>query len=260
MAAGSDGAPSTLPQILYLSHKNHGQFILDCVKSHIKHPHLRPEETLTKEELDYQANAALNSFALALASDESDTELWRRAARIGSMLGSRRVARYCLEAGVELDDDPTVAEVDPPSLEEGFAGEQLKEQLQVLSDDMSLSHPIMAPFLKKKMAPFISKYMDPYTFLPDATKTLGVDTPQNESAEVTQARIIIDIPLRSWTALGDAICMAMISPDGLSGKGVTLRFPPLGDTEPKDAPLAISTEDQVNERCWCHGVPRRRKQ
>lgn len=201
---------------------------------------------MSKADLDYQAKAALNNFALALASDESDTELWRRAARIGSMLGSRRIARYCLEAAVEVDDDPTVSEVDPPSLEEGFAGEQLKEQLQVLSDELSLSHPIMAPFLKKKMAPFISKYMDPYSFLPDVTKSLGTNTPENERAEVTQARIIIDIPLWSWTAVGDAICMAMISPDGLAGKGVTLRFPTPGENpEPKDASLAISTEDQI---------------
>lgn len=246
VAATADGAPSTLPQILYLSYKNHGQFILDCVKSHIRHPNLRPEETLSKGELDYQAKAALDNFSLALASDESDTELWRRAARIGAMLGSRRIARYCLEAAVEVDDDPTVAEVDPPSLEEGFAGQQLKEQLQVLSDEVALSHPIMGPFLKKKMAPFVSKYVDPYTFLPDPTKTLAADAPDNELTEVTQARIIIDIPLWSWTALGDAICMAMISPEGLSGKGVSLRFPPPGDIViPADVPLAVSTEDQI---------------
>jgi hypothetical protein len=247
VAAGADGAPSTLPQILYLSHKNHGQFILDCIKSHIRHPSLREEDVLSKVELDYQAKAALDNFALALASDESDTELWRRAARIGSMLGSRRIARYCLEAAVEVDDDPTVAEVDPPSLEEGFAGEQLKEQLQVLSDELSLSHPIMAPFLKKKMAPFLSKYIDPYSFLPDFTKSIAkTAAPENERTEVTQARIIIDIPLRSWTALGDAICMAMISPDGLAGKGVALRFPPQGENaEPKGTPLVVSTEDQI---------------
>ena len=245
VAAGADGAPSTLPQILYLSYKNHGQFILDCVKSHIRHPGLPADRLLSRQELDYQAKAALDNFALALASDESDTELWRRAARIGAMLGSRRIARYCLEAAVEVDDDPTVAEVDPPSLEEGFAGEQLKEQLQVLSDELALSHPIMAPFIKKKMAPSIAKYMDIYTFLPDPTKSLETNTPENECAEVTQARIIISIPEWSWTALGDAICMAMISADGLASKGVTLRFPDVESIEPEDAPLAISTEDQI---------------
>ena len=245
-AAGADGAPSTLPQILYLSHKNHGQFILDCIKSRILHAGLREVEPLGKAELDYQAKAALSNFALALASDESDTDLWRRAARIGAMLGSRRISRYCLEAAVEVDDDPTVAEVEPPSLEEGFAGEQLKEQLQVLSDELSLSHSIMKPFLKKRMAPYISKYMDPYSFLPDPTKSLANDTAKIEQAEVTQARIVIDIATCSWTALGDAICGAMISPDGLDGKGISLRFPPPVDTaKPTAAPLAISTEDQI---------------
>jgi hypothetical protein len=244
--AGADGAPSTLPQILYLSHKNHGQFILDYVKTHIRNSKLRQGSILTKTELEYQAKAALNNFALALASDESDTELWRRAARIGAMLGSRRIARYCLEAAVEVDDDPTVAEIDPPALEEGFAGEQLKQQLQVLSDEVALSHPIMAPFLKKKMAPFVSKYMDPYSFLPDPTKSLSTQMAENEIAEVTQARIIIEIPSRSWTAVGDALCMAMISPDALAGKGVSLRFPPEEENaSPAEGPIALSTQDQI---------------
>ena len=246
VAAGTDGAPSTLPQILYLSHKNHGQFILDCVRSHLRISAQQNQPALSKADLDYQGQAALSCFGQALASDESDTELWRRAARVGAMLGSQRITRYCLEAAVEVDDDPTIAEVDPPSLEEGFAGEQLKEQLQVLSDEVALSHPIMAPFLKKKMAPFISKYMDPYPFLPDSTKFLGTQIPENGSAELMQTRTAIDIPAWSWTALGDAIGVAMMSSEGLAGQGVSLRFPSQDDdARLENAALAVSTQDQA---------------
>lgn len=199
-AAVAEASPSTLPQILYLSYKNHGQFILDCVKGRLRH------EPLTDGALDYQAKAAVDNFALALASDESDTELWRRAARIGAMLGSRRIARYCLEAALEVDDDPTVAEVDPMSLEEGFAGEQLKQQLEVLSDETALSHPIMGPYLKKTMPKFLSKNMDPYPFLPDATKSLLIIRAETVPAEVSQAPVMINLEYGSWLALGERLC------------------------------------------------------
>ena len=54
----------------------------------------------------------------------------------------------------------------PLSLEEGFAGEQLKEQLEVLSDETALSHPVMAPYIKRIMPKFLTRHMDPYPFLP----------------------------------------------------------------------------------------------
>jgi hypothetical protein len=254
-AAGTDGAPSTLPQILYLSYKNHGQFILDCVRNRLRHLVVPPDKVLNKSALDYQAEAALDNFSLALASDESDTELWRKAARIASMLGSRRIARYCLEAAVEVDDDPTVAEVEPQSLEEGFAGEQLKEQLEILSDELSLSHPIMAPFLKKDMPPFLTRHMDPYSFLPDLTKSLGVvGTAQ---VGITQARTIIDVPQRTWTALGDALCRFVLSPEGLCGTGIVVRLPPEGDqtTVHQKAANPTQAEDLVMKDVGIAGSP-----
>jgi hypothetical protein len=240
-AAVADGAPSTLPQILYLSYKNHGQFILDCVKSRLKH------EPLPKPQLDYQAKAAIDNFALALASDESDADLWRRAARIGAMLGSRRIARYCLEAAVEVDDDPTVAEVEPPSLEEGFAGEQLKEQLEVLSDETALSHPVMAPYIKRIMPKFLTRHMDPYPFLPNIIRSLGTDTPGSEGPEITESRIVITVEDRTWTALGDKLCESYISPQGLSGTGVVIRLPAgvAQTTESDIVQQQLEVEDQI---------------
>ncbi|TVY82942.1 Histone transcription regulator 3-like protein [Lachnellula suecica] len=246
---GADEAPSTLPQILYLSYKNHGQFILDCVKSRLRHPDAAADEVLNRPQLDYQARAALENFSLALVSDESDTELWRRTARVATMLGSRRVSRFCLEAAVEVDDDPTVAEIDPSSLEEGFAGEQLKEQLEVLSDETALSHPIMAPYTKKNMPAFLAKYMDPYPFLPDTTKFKDRDVPSEEPPESIGARYTVPAPLKTWTSIGDALCGAYTSPIGISGTGIVLVVPEENQEapEPEIEPLAFAepTEDQI---------------
>ncbi|CAM6000644.1 unnamed protein product, partial [Sphagnum balticum] len=240
LPVGAEAPPSTLPQILYLSYKNHGQFILDRLKHHMK------TESYSKSYLDNSGKMAIGNFTLALASDESDTELWRRAARIAAMLRSRRISRYCLEAAVEVDDDPTVTEIEPPSLEEGFAGEQLKEQLEVLGDDTSLSHPIMAPYLKKTMPQFLTQHMDPFTFLPNEIKSLS-PTIQPDAPHPSESRILMDIEQRTWTAVGHKLFSNYISPYGLSGTGVVLRLPletlspaELGAVEPP-----ASVEDQI---------------
>lgn len=221
-ALGLDGTatPSSLPQILYLSYKNHGQFILDCLKTRMK------TKAYLKSALDDLGRAAINNFALALVSDESDTELWRRTARIGAMLGSRRVTRYCLEAAVEVDDDPTVSEVEPPSLEEGYSGEQLKELLEVLGDDTALSHPIMAPYMKKTMPDFLKRHMDPFKFLPDNIKTLDAQPLQDDAPRTPEKRILLDIEQRSWAAIGQKLWTNYISPYGQMGIGIVLRLPP----------------------------------
>ncbi len=240
LPVGAEAPPSTLPQILYLSYKNHGQFILDRLKHQMK------TEPYSKSYLDNSGKMAIGNFTLALASDESDTELWRRTARIAAMLRSRRIARYCLEAAVEVDDDPTVTEIEPPSLEEGFAGVQLKEQLEVLGDDTALSHPIMAPYLKKTMPQFLTQHMDPFTFLPNEIKLLS-PTGQPDALHLSESRILMDIEQRTWTAVGHKLFSNYISPYGLSGIGVVLRMPlesvspaELGAVEP-----SASVEDQI---------------
>ncbi|POS83551.1 hypothetical protein EPUL_005749, partial [Erysiphe pulchra] len=211
--ARADGAPSNLPQILYLSYKNHGQFILDCVKSLLQYA------KISSHELGYQGIAAVENFSSALVSDESDTDLWRRTARVSAMLGSKRISRYCLEAALEVDDDPTVVEVEPASLEEGFAGEQLKEHLEILSDDIALSHPIMAPYLQKSMPYFLSKYKDPYPYLPDETRSF-----RHGEREINSNFLpfIIEIESPTWSAIGDRLCELWLSSSEIGQPGVAV--------------------------------------
>lgn len=168
LAPLDDDSPATMQQVLYLAYKNHGQFLLDCLKHDVK-----TGKELSEKDVTETARAALDEFLKALARDESDTELWRRTARIGKLLGSDAIYRYCLEAAVEVDDDPAYGEVDPANLEEGFAGMQLKELLVELSDEMALSHPIMGPYQKKKMPQRLRKYLDPYPFLSKVKTEIG---------------------------------------------------------------------------------------
>jgi hypothetical protein len=142
---------------------------------------------------------------------------------------------------VEGDDDPTIAEVDPASLEEGFAGEQLKDQLQVLGDETALSHPIMRPFMKRKMPEFLAKYVDPYPFLPDPTTELESGVMGVDDQGDMHTRYVITSHFRAWTAIGDVLVATYLSPLGLSGTGVLLNVPIEQTFEQETA----AVEDQV---------------
>ena len=163
----------------------------------------------------------LDNWTAALDQDPSDPELWRTAARFAASMNSGRIKRYCLEAAVELDDDPTVMEVEPPSLAEGLAGEQLKDYLQVLDDDIALSHPAMAPWLKKKMPAFIKRHLDPVSFLPDPTAALTPPPSSplphgnaaENSAEVDDASPSTDTII-TWPALGLELIKCMQDTSG----------------------------------------------
>ncbi|OTB01683.1 hypothetical protein M426DRAFT_212721 [Hypoxylon sp. CI-4A] len=247
-----DGSGSSLPQTLYLAYKNYGQFLLD----RIRHWVTAGVHSSADEVVFADAQMALLDFSAALDFDPSDAELWRRAARVAAFLNSPRISRYCLEAAIELDDDPAVDEVDPPSLAEGFAGEELKKQLEVLSDSLSLSHPIMTPFLKKVMSDRLRKHLDPFPFLPDRTRSL---TPPEPSQAVVQQqqhrRLVINVPVATWTELGMSIVQSVAS-GGISGEAVTLNLPELPDT-PEDVQMLVERlkPDQIEENAVVEPEP-----
>ncbi|KAK4235754.1 hypothetical protein C8A03DRAFT_36388 [Achaetomium macrosporum] len=217
-----DGIGSSLPQALFLSYKNHGQFVIDRIRQKARTISAKKDALLEDPAVREDAQRALYDFSAALDRDPSDAELWRKAARIAAFLGSSRVNRYSLEAAIELDDDPAVDEVEPPSLAEGFAGEQLRQQLEVLGDEMALSHPIMKPFVDKEVPPYLARFMDPIPFLPNPTKSLAIPRPQ--TAEIDASRLVIPISKLSWTELGEAI-VRLVAEEGLPGQAISIQLP-----------------------------------
>ncbi|KAF4339877.1 histone transcription regulator 3 [Fusarium beomiforme] len=212
-AGGADGVAASLAQALYLSYKNYGQFFVDMFKDKAATDPTWKAKTRLKYHDDH-GDKVLDSWMAALDQDPSDPELWRRAARFAGAINSHRIKRYCLEAAIELDDDPAVMEVEPPSLAEGMAGEQLKDQLQLLGDEMALSHPIMAPWLKKKMPALLKRHLDPIPSLPDPTKSLippKDPATQDQAAQDAEMREAEDASRRdpkivsSWASLGDEL-------------------------------------------------------
>ncbi|KAK8000882.1 Histone transcription regulator 3-like protein [Apiospora marii] len=227
--ADIDGTGSSLPQALYLAYKNHGQFELDGIKYKAKAAGQDKASVFEQEGTLQSAHKALCDYATALDHDPSDAELWRKAARVAAFLKSARASRYCLEAAIELDDDPAVDEVEPPSLAEGFAGEQLKEQLQVLSDDVALSHPIMGPYNKKFMPAALKRYLDPIPFLPDPTKSLALPKGASDDELNNLSPLVLTVPTASWADLGMTL-VHFVATHGVPGTITTIELPELPDT------------------------------
>lgn len=163
LQVGDDDGLSTLPQLLYLAYKNHGQFLLDRLKVAIKtrtYPYNNPVECTAI------LRKVLERYTMAIEQDESDTELWRRTARVGQVLGSKTVERFCFEAAVEVDDDPANVMVEPATLEEAFSGNMLNLVLLCdLYDPVAMTHPIMEPYQIADMNRRTVKHLNAYRFL-----------------------------------------------------------------------------------------------
>ncbi|KAK0726452.1 hypothetical protein B0T21DRAFT_350584 [Apiosordaria backusii] len=224
--AETDSLSSTLPQAFYLAYKNHGQFIVDGIKRKIRKASVAKSAAFEDPDVLDDARKALEDFSAALDRDPSDAELWRKTARIAAFLKSSRINRYSLEAAIELDDDPAVDEVEPPSLAEGYAGEDLKEQLQVLGDEIALDHPIMKPFVERGLPAILKRYQDPIPFLPNPSKSLAV--PRKQITELRTPRHVISTSSCSWTELGAAI-LRFVEEEGHSGQAVFLEIPDAAD-------------------------------
>ena len=202
----TDGAPSTLPQILYLAYKNHGQFILDRLKHQLSRLELdiRSDYNRVQQQNALAASASLKLFVEALDRDESDLQLWRQTSRIGGFLGSRRITRFCLEAVLDSDENDFEAWAEPLGLEEGFAIEQLKPLLLSLEDQLSETQLSALSKRQNQIVHALRKHIDPLPFLPTTPLNLSANPPS--AATETQA---IGIPLRTWASCGQAILLQL---------------------------------------------------
>ncbi|KAJ4390014.1 Histone transcription regulator 3 [Gnomoniopsis smithogilvyi] len=241
--AAADSSGTSLPQALFLSYKNHGQFILDRLKDKARRAGPEAQDVFEQSEAIDDARKAIDNFNAALDRDPSDAELWRRTARTAAFMNSARMSRYCLEAAIELDDDPAVVDVEPPSLAEGFAGEELKNQLRVLSDNIALTHPSMKPFLEKEMPPFLMRHIDPAPFLPDPINKLG--SRKLLAAQVNLPRLVIELESLSWAQLGMRL-VQLIQEIGLSGQAIRFQFPE-GHDENEDDDVEMESDQNPDK-------------
>lgn len=201
--AGVDVAPSSLPQILYLAYKNHGQFQLDRLKARLSgiEQELRlDDKSPFTDRILGTAAFSLQLFAEALERDDTDLELWRQVARIAGLLGSRRIARFCLESVKDTDQDDSDPWTEPLGLEESFASEQLKPLLRSLNDQLSESQLHARSHKHSGLMDLLKRNLDPYPYLPPN----AVSPPTPSIARPAKDQFIA-VPIRTWASCGKAI-------------------------------------------------------
>ena len=241
-APPTDGAPSTLPQILYLAYKNHGQFLLDRLKYQLSRveQEIRSEDvSITVKDTSIAASASLKLFIEALDRDDTDLELWRQVSRIGGYLGSRRIARFCLEAVLDTDEASFDTWTEPPGLEESFAVEQLKSLLQLIDDQLSKSQFPLISNTQQSIIDALRRHIDPCPFLPEVSPCQAVEK-LGDGRERSARPQFIKVLLYTWASCGKAILLQLsqeaqgiINPD--PGASYSLVLPPK-QSEPSSAP------------------------
>ena len=228
IATGVDIAPSSLPQILYLAYKNHGQFQLDRLKARLSHleQELKPDDQSDPSNaVSRTAAFSLRLFVEALDRDDTDLELWRQVARIAGLLGSRRIARFCLESVVDTDDGDFDPWTEPVGLEESFAREQLKPLLRSIDDQLSESQLTAPSYNYGNLTGALKRNVDPFPYLPP-----NALIPSAQSIAHPANNQSIVVPLRTWASCGKAILFrhnqemqGVVSPD--PGAGYLLVIP-----------------------------------
>ena len=207
IATGVDLAPSSLPQILYLAYKNHGLFQLDRLKARLGRieQEIKVGDSLAPLNVIFgTASFSLKLFVEALDQDDTDLELWRQVARIAGLLGSRRIARFCLESVIDNDEGDVDPWMEPLGLEESFASEQLKPLLRSLDDQISESQSSERSQEHRNLKSLLKRNLDPFPYLPpDAV------SPPVQSIAHPAKNQVITIPLRTWASCGKAILLRL---------------------------------------------------
>lgn len=228
--SGLDNGPSTLPQILYLSHKNYGQFKLEALNARLG------EFPLSLTHILADTFVALNHFVQALDKDDSDLDLWQRTATVGELLNSTRIARYCLESVTDGDGEGFDGLLSLPGLEEEIAGEQLRALILDLQDSLSLHHDTNTVEKRKLLSRSLQKRLRPYNDLVQKQKLLRAEKSADPPKSDAQ-RVSLGIP-SSWTELGERLMMQYMAEQhgsSTSPAGLTVYFE-LDQESPKQSP------------------------
>jgi len=209
--------------------------MLDYLKDQFNRPKVQNGEKadgahLPKQVVIDTVAATSRLFAEALERDDTDLELWRRTSRICGLLGSRRIARFCLEAVLDGDGEG-IDVMEPLGLEEAFASQELKDLLVALSDELSQSQPPISLLERRSLPLALKKHMDLYPFLPPLQPNiLDCDAPLLNAQGVPLARRVLDSPARTWAAVGKVILQQLVAEqqgitDPGPGVGIILRLP-----------------------------------
>ncbi|WPH02732.1 histone transcription regulator 3 [Acrodontium crateriforme] len=211
--ASLDTGPSTLPQILHLSHKNYAQFKMEYLTYRIKTTNVDLKQIVA------DASSALGHFIDALDKDDTDLDLWRRTATVGTILDSRRIARFCLEAVLEGDEEGLTGMYALPGLEEGLAAEQLQELVAQLQDQLSILQTPLTVGKRKVLSHILKQRLNTYETISNRQIVLKKEhLTASESQKPT--RVYLQVP-SNWSELGDTIIEQLLAEQQGTGPAIS---------------------------------------
>ncbi|QDS75781.1 hypothetical protein FKW77_008870 [Venturia effusa] len=228
LAVPTDNAPNTLPQIIHLSYKNHGQFLLDLLQHRIRE-HLRdnPDIPLAPKVIADTARVPLAHYSDALDKDDTDVDLWRCTSSVATLVGSNRIARFCLEAVLDMGEDSDLLGLS--GIEQTIALQRLQEFARSLQDDLSLLIGPLSTFRRKKLGEALRKRLETHPSIP---KPSLESTTYSEVGNKGRApmRYMFTAPGRNWTAVGEAILQQLTlielgQVDTGPGAGLSIQLP-----------------------------------
>lgn len=244
----AESSASSVPQLLYLAFKNRGQFVLDVARHRLSN-----QRGSRLELCKYYASAckaSLRDFASALERDDSDLDLWKKAARVADVLSTQRIARFCLESVLAGDDDDADQAIDLSGLDEAFAAGELEEVVGLVQDDLSrLQNSDTRP--KDHLLAALRKTNDPYRFLPKRANTLEYLDDRYRPLSFGVAGVELQPASPDMLSLGDALLHTI---QGIQESSTTLGTAttvkvvlPDFDLTNQDMDMTSLTDDTVNE-------------
>lgn len=132
--------------------------------------------------------------------DELDTDLWRRTARVGQVLGAPRISRFCLECTIGDEDD--VNDVLALSTYESSADvHELRRFQQVLQDDLSLAQLSPPDRSLERLPVLLRNRLRPYPFLPESS----LKTSSQLKIRKDIKHVYLNPTEHTWESVGQAI-------------------------------------------------------
>ncbi|KAI9734640.1 MAG: Histone transcription regulator 3 [Cirrosporium novae-zelandiae] len=198
----TDTASNTLAQIVYLSFKNRGQAIINELKYRLLNNDVDEETSkINRGYIEY----VMGDFSEALSRDETDGELWRRAAKIASVLDSKRIARFCLEAVLSEDGDGFKDSLEAMGLNESIADQYLGRLTGELGDELAIQILSKRKHTNRFPLAALKGRLDPYPFLP--SKSIAFKHVGSMSSKIYEEKLHmrIEVEAASWSLIGSKI-------------------------------------------------------
>ncbi|KAJ9645967.1 Histone transcription regulator 3 [Coniosporium tulheliwenetii] len=216
LPGASNDAPNTLAQLLHLSYKNHGEFLLDLLEYQLReHFGLQQErnDTITPKQIAAASDAPLRYFSEALDKDDVDLDLWRRTSRVARFVGSKRMARYCLEAVLDGDDEAVDSILRLPGLEQGIAAQELRELVEGLRDDVSRLQAPLSNLKRQNLSMKVKKSLELYPSIPLPSEGSEEAIAQSVLGQ-PPTRLVLTPSKPDWTSVGEAILQQYFAGQG----------------------------------------------